>query len=463
MSPLRTGDPNPWPVRGHVSSLIQDLKGKKVVQWALGYLAGAFVALQLMDALEGPLGLSQRIQQSVVALLAMGLVITVIVSWHHGEEGRQRVSLAELTAVGVALALGLSATAVLWVAADVPAASDDPVESSTELFSVGSPESGVGTITGIGNREESPVSETAPTPVEPTPAPIGSAGTVPPLAPSMGPENPTIYAGDSVRLNIDTDRPVLWASLDRSIARVMSDGLVLGIRSGATRIVATVDGIDVSTRVMVDAVPVSRIDVAPIGTMRVGESARPRLVVRLANGQARADGETAWTSSDPAVVRVGRAGGLTAVAPGSARVSAEVDGVVGSIDVIVEEIDVIVEDEVGAETLAPPVSAEVLLAVLERYRAALDSQSIREVEAVYPGLSFQERAGWDTLFGIGGIAVEFFGLTVREADSATALVEFEQVLTGDRIERNATRFTASLALSDGVWRIDQLRSLVRDR
>ena len=126
-------------------------------------------------------------------------------------------------------------------------------------------------------------------------------------------------------------------------------------------------------------------------------------------------------------------------------------------------IDVIVEDEVGAETLAPPVSAEVLLAVLERYRAALDSQSIREVEAVYPGLSFQERAGWDTLFGIGGIAVEFFGLTVREADSATALVEFEQVLTGDRIERNATRFTASLALSDGVWRIDQLRSLVRDR
>ena len=273
-----------------MSSLIQDLKGKKVVQWALGYLAGAFVALQLMDALEGPLGLSQRIQQSVVALLAMGLVITVIVSWHHGEEGRQRVSLAELTAVGVALALGLSATAVLWVAADVPAASDDPVESSTELFSVGSPESGVGTITGIGNREESPVSETAPTPVEPTPAPIGSAGTVPPLAPSMGPENPTIYAGDSVRLNIDTDRPVLWASLDRSIARVMSDGLVLGIRSGATRIVATVDGIDVSTRVMVDAVPVSRIDVAPIGTMRVGESARPRLVVRLANGQARADG-----------------------------------------------------------------------------------------------------------------------------------------------------------------------------
>ena len=374
-------------MRGHVSSLIQDLKGKKVVQWALGYLAGAFVALQLMDALEGPLGLSQRTQQSLVALLAMGLVIAVIVAWYHGEEGRQRVSLAELMAVGVALVAGLSTTAVLWIGADVRAAPDNLVESSTEFLSVGSPESGAGTITGIGDGEDIPAAEAASTPVERTPAPIRSAGTVPPPAPSMGPENPTISVGDSVRLNVDTDRPVLWASLDRSIARVMSDGLVLGARSGATRIVATVDGIDVSTRVTVHAVAVSHVDVAPIGTMRVGESARPRLVVRLANGQTRAEAETAWTSSDPAVVRVGRAGGLTAVGPGSARVSAEVDGVVGSIDVIVEEIDVIVEDEVGAETPAPPVSAEVLLAVLERYRAALDSQSITEVEAVYPGLS----------------------------------------------------------------------------
>ena len=161
-------------MRGHVSSLIQDLKGKKVVQWALGYLAGAFVALQLMDALEGPLGLSQRTQQSLVALLAMGLVITVIVAWYHGEEGRQRVSLAELMAVGVALVAGLSTTAVLWVAADVSAAPDNLVESSTEFLSVGSPESGAGTITGIGDGEDIPVAEAASTPVERTPAPIRS-------------------------------------------------------------------------------------------------------------------------------------------------------------------------------------------------------------------------------------------------------------------------------------------------
>ena len=450
-----------------MSSLIQDLKGKKVVQWALGYLAGAFVALQLMDALEGPLGLSQRTQQSLVALLAMGLGITVIVAWYHGEEGRQRVSLGELVAVGVALVAGLSATAVFWVVTDVPVARDDLVESSTGLFSAGSPESGADTITATGDPEDIPVEEAATTPVEPTPAPISSTDTAPPPAsspaPSMGPENPAIYVGDSLRLNIDTERSVLWTSLDRSIARVMSDGLVLGVRSGATRIVATVDGIDISTRVTIKTVPVSQIDVAPIGTMRVGESARARLVVRLTNGQTRAEAETVWTSSDPAVLRVGRAGGLTAVAPGSARVSAEVDGVVGSIDVMVEDVDVIGEDELEAEAPAPAVAADVLFDVLERYRVALDNRSMTEVVAVYPGLSAQERAGWDTLFDIGDIAVEFFGLTVREADSATALVEFDQILTGNRIERNATRFVATLALNDGVWRIDQLRSRARDR
>jgi hypothetical protein len=451
---------------GHVSSLIRNLKGKKVVQWALGYLAGAFVALQLMDALEGPLGLSQRIQQSVVALLAMGLVVAVIVAWYHGEGGRQRVSLTEIMALGVALVIGLSATAVPWVAADAPEVPNAPGESSTESLSVGPPESGTSAITEMGDREDVPVAEAASASVEPTPTPIGSAGTAPSPAPAMGPENPTIYVGDSVRLNIDTDRPVLWASIDRSIARVMSDGLVLGVRSGATRIVATVDGSDVSTRVRVQAVPVSQVDVAPIGTMRVGESASPRLVVRLENGQTRTEAETTWTSSDAAVVRVGRAGGLSAVAPGSARVSAEVDGVVGSIDVIVEALVVLVEDEVGAETTetqAPPVSPEVLFAVVERYRAALDSRNIAEVVAVYPGISAEERAGWDTIFGIGDITAEFRDLTVREADSVRALVEFEQILTGDRIERNATRFIAALVSLDGVWRIDELRSLASVR
>ena len=89
------------PDEPRVQSLIERLKQRKVVQWAIGYLAGAFVALQLMDALQGPLELSQRTQQSVVVLLAMGLVLTAIVAWFHGDKGHQRVTPAEIIALGI--------------------------------------------------------------------------------------------------------------------------------------------------------------------------------------------------------------------------------------------------------------------------------------------------------------------------------------------------------------------------
>ena len=39
-------------------SLLQRLKERKLVQWAVTYLAGAFVVFQLLDAVAEPLGLT---------------------------------------------------------------------------------------------------------------------------------------------------------------------------------------------------------------------------------------------------------------------------------------------------------------------------------------------------------------------------------------------------------------------
>ncbi len=41
-------------------SLLQRLKERKLVQWALAYLAGAFVVFQILDAVAEPLGLRLR-------------------------------------------------------------------------------------------------------------------------------------------------------------------------------------------------------------------------------------------------------------------------------------------------------------------------------------------------------------------------------------------------------------------
>jgi hypothetical protein len=53
-------------------SLLQRLKERKLVQWALAYSAGAFVVFQLLDALETPLGLTPTIQRAVLVIVAIG-------------------------------------------------------------------------------------------------------------------------------------------------------------------------------------------------------------------------------------------------------------------------------------------------------------------------------------------------------------------------------------------------------
>ena len=87
------------------TNLLQRLKKRKIVQWTLGYLAGAFVVLQLMDALEGPLGLGQAVQQGVLVLLVVGFPVTLVLAWYHGEQGRQRVSGPELLIIAGLLAV----------------------------------------------------------------------------------------------------------------------------------------------------------------------------------------------------------------------------------------------------------------------------------------------------------------------------------------------------------------------
>jgi TolB-like protein len=84
-------------------SLLQRLKERKLVQWGLAYLAGAFVVLQLLDALEGALGLTPTIQRAILVVVSVGFFVTLVLAWYHGEKGRQRVSGPELLMVAALL------------------------------------------------------------------------------------------------------------------------------------------------------------------------------------------------------------------------------------------------------------------------------------------------------------------------------------------------------------------------
>jgi serine/threonine-protein kinase len=94
-------------------SLLERLKQRKIIQWALAYLAGAFVVFQLLDALETPLSLTPTIQRGFLAVVVVGFFITLVLAWYHGEKGRQRVSGPELLMVAALLVVaGVALTAL---------------------------------------------------------------------------------------------------------------------------------------------------------------------------------------------------------------------------------------------------------------------------------------------------------------------------------------------------------------
>jgi len=459
--------------------MIQRLKEKKIVQWAIAYLAGAFVVLQLMDALEGALNLSQQAQQSILALLASGLVATTIVAWFHGDKGQQRIRPAELIALGVTLVVGVSASAMLWRSTEGPSTPGGPLEAASVSALLPSPQAvgidsdpvadtdrrpivgGSKTLANQDPATEANESESLPA-VEPSasvPEESSAEGhgltpqETPP--PALSPENPTVFVGDSVRLELDTDQPAIWTSSDRSVAMVTTDGfdgLVMTMGPGSTRITATVGEAEVSTLLTVRAVVATEVEIIPVESMQPGQSVRPEVLVRMSNGETRGRAGLQWASSDSTVIRIGNRGTLSAVGPGFARITAERDEVEGIIDVTVET---------EPETPPPPqpASADVLFPVLEAYRVALEGKDLEAVTAIYPDISQEEKDGWKRLFGLGDLSVEFSGLAVAETSSTSATVDFEQVLSGDRIERNVTRFVAAFVPMGGEWRIQRLLAI----
>ncbi|HEV2125126.1 MAG TPA: hypothetical protein VGW38_20440, partial [Chloroflexota bacterium] len=74
----------------------QRLKERKLVQWALAYLAGAWVLLQVAGELRDTFAWPPVIVRALTVLLAVGFLAALVLAWYHGEKGHQRVSGVEL-------------------------------------------------------------------------------------------------------------------------------------------------------------------------------------------------------------------------------------------------------------------------------------------------------------------------------------------------------------------------------
>ncbi|HSQ68714.1 MAG TPA: hypothetical protein VLM41_01410, partial [Steroidobacteraceae bacterium] len=87
------------------------LRSRKVVQWSLAYVAGAWALLQAVDFLADAFGWPDASKRFATLASLIGLPIAIVVAWYHGERGQQRISAAELALLATLCLLGGSG---LW-------------------------------------------------------------------------------------------------------------------------------------------------------------------------------------------------------------------------------------------------------------------------------------------------------------------------------------------------------------
>jgi len=95
-----------------LASLIERLKQRKLFQWGIAYLAGAWLLLQLLSLLAAPFAWPQLVLRAATVLLAVGFLAVLIIAWYHGEMGKQGTSSTEvmmLAALLVIAAVGVAA------------------------------------------------------------------------------------------------------------------------------------------------------------------------------------------------------------------------------------------------------------------------------------------------------------------------------------------------------------------
>src|SRR6476660_2202496 len=89
-----------------MNEFFQRLKQRKLIQWAIAYVAAAFALLQGIDIIAQQFGWPEDVRRGITLALAVGFFVTLVLAWYHGERGAQNFTGTELLIIGLVLALG---------------------------------------------------------------------------------------------------------------------------------------------------------------------------------------------------------------------------------------------------------------------------------------------------------------------------------------------------------------------
>src|SRR6266498_1021210 len=167
---------------------------------------------------------------------------------------------------------------------------------------------------------------------------------------AVTPPSATIPQGQTLQLTatpIDTSgapmtgQAVAWASSNGAVATVTGSGLVSAMAPGLATITATSGGKSGTAAITVTSVPVAAVDVAPaVATIPQGQTTQLTATPKDAAGNPLAGRAVTWASSNGAVATVNNSGLVSALAAGSATITATSEGQSGSAAVTVAPVTV---------------------------------------------------------------------------------------------------------------------------
>jgi TolB-like protein/Tfp pilus assembly protein PilF len=94
-----------------LASLIERLAQRKIAQWAIAYVAGAWLLVEVLSFVAENFGWPASIVRGTAVFLAVGFFVVLVLAWYHGEKGQQRVTRFELSIVSGLLLMAIVAGA----------------------------------------------------------------------------------------------------------------------------------------------------------------------------------------------------------------------------------------------------------------------------------------------------------------------------------------------------------------
>lgn len=147
--------------------------------------------------------------------------------------------------------------------------------------------------------------------------------------------------------NIMPGAAITWSSSDPTVATVSGTGLVTARAPGAVTITAA-SGSASGTAAVTVVQPVKRVTVTPAASqlVRPDETVQLTAVARDTFDNVIAGRTVTWTTSDASIATVSAAGLVTSVGPGTATITATIEGVAGQATVRVQGAPAVFEGAV---------------------------------------------------------------------------------------------------------------------